>query len=129
MRMIDFRDRRVPSENEPERSYVALADDVTYLFRWGPGNLVPWSELEAFLLGKLPGGFHAGLGDVSIGEADVVIDGRSGDGDAHAWLCSRLMERHIVPSSAPVTVAYPSGYREELGPLALAARLEVPVYA
>lgn len=129
MRTIDFRDRRVPSEHEPERTYVALADDATYLFRFGAGNLVPWDELEPFLLGRLPGGFHAGLGDLSVGAADVVVDGRAGDGDAHAWLCSRLMDRGILSPSVPVTVAYPSGYREELGPLGCAARLEVPAYA
>lgn len=129
MRIVDLRDRRVPVEAEPDRTYVALADDATYLFRWGAGNLAPWSEVESFLLGRLPGGFHSGLGDLSVGGADVVVDGRAGDGDAHAWLCSRLLERNVVPASAPVSVVYPSGYIEELGPLACAARLEVPAYA
>lgn len=116
MRLLDCRDQYAAIEPHDDRTYLVLATDMTVKFRWGGGNQAPWSALEPMLQRKLPGGFHEGLGDVSVGaDAGVQVDARCGGDEAAAWFARELVARNMVPPSAPVTLVYPDGRDRALG--------------
>lgn len=115
MRQFDFRDAQATLDSE-DRTYVVLATDTTYLFRWDLGNRTPWIETSNYLKSRLPGGFHQGISDVSLGQSDVCIDSRCGD-EAVIWISNELVRRGVVQPSMPVVMVHEDGHEQDLGPV------------
>ena len=107
-------------QEDDQRTYIVLGDTKTYKFFWGEGqNYMPWDELQSDLIRSLPQGsgkdFHNGIGNVSIDNIDIVIDGSSCDLQNAGWICRELISRGLVAESRPVILAHADGYEEPLG--------------
>ena len=139
MRQIDLRDSILPAPSasdsghgegglEEQRAYLVLAADTTYKFHAEGGNRIPWRDLKGLLEARLPGGGNDGLYDISVGPADVALDGRLGE-DTIAFIATEIVSRGVMPPSARVTLLHASGVNEELGPLGEVARHRAPAFA
>lgn len=123
MKTIDLTDMEYPvSEPNEDYVYALLAQDATWLFRFGEGNKYPWEKIKSDLEKRVASSSQTSLSDVIIavgGRPEIIIEGQCAEmiPDAVTVICQALIDREIVAPSTQVSVTYQDHDSEEIGAL------------